>query len=414
MIKPINRLGFFCFAGILCFPLHPGMVSADEDTTSLVEAFKQGTVNGQLKTYFFSQTFDGAGLNDSQIWPSGGNLGYITGKFYGVRLGGTFQASFVGYKDDPDGRTAGSLDAVGAVLSMAYLSYTLFNTEFKGGRQFAEYPLLAGAGSRIIKESFEAYFLSNEDIPDTLITAGYVTKYQTETDRSSYTDNWFVDYDQNGTGDPGDFYDIGDDGMFILYVKNNSVKNLGIQAQYGNVIDEVAGFYADAKYTFDVKYKPYLAGQYYYTDYDDSTKDSNSLYGFKGGVKVSDFDIFAGFTSSGGDEGDARVFRGVGQGAYYIFTTTTKSSGEPAYEADTDAFQIGTGYKFKGLATILRYTNFDNPAHNNDLEEYTLNFLYKLGGWAEGFSVSADFSILDYENDQKDATDLRTRLIYTF
>ena len=32
----------------------------------------------------------------------------------------------------------------------------------------------------------------------------------------------------------------------------------------------------------------------------------------------------------------------------------------------------------------------------------------------ENTKLSLDFSILDYENDQKDATDLRTRLIYSF
>ena len=412
-MKLYSKIGIFVLTAISGFTLQPVVASA-EVQTSLFEAFKQGSVTGELKTYFFSQTFDADGLNDSQIWVNGGNLGYKTDSFYGFKLGGTFQASFVGHKDDPDGRTAGSMDADGAVLSEAYLSYDLFNTEIKGGRQYLNFPLVSGSGSRLIKESFEAYLLSNRDIPDTTLTAGFVTKYQTRTDKSSYDDNWFVDYEQNGTGDPGDFYDIGDDGMFFLYLKNNSVKNLGIQVQYLNVFDEVAGFYADAKYSFDVQFKPYLAAQIYYTDYDDDTKDSNGLYGFKGGVKVFDFDIFAAYTSTGGDEGDARVFRGVGQGSSSQYTTTTKTSGRDAFEAGTDSFQIGTGYTYKDLAAKFRYTIFDKPEENGDLDEYTLNFMYKLAGWAKGFSVSIDFSILDYENDLRDATDLRSRLIYSF
>ncbi len=387
---------------------------AAEDSLSLVEAFKQGKVYGQLKTYYYAQNFDGEGLSNSQIWVNGGNLGYKTAKFYGFDLGGTFQASFVSYKDDDDGRTIGSMDANGAVLSEAYLGYTLLNTEFKGGRQYMSYPLVAGSGSRFIKESFESYLLSNKDIPDTTITIGFVSKYQTRSDQSNYADNWFVDYDENGTGDVGDFYDIGDDGMFILYAKNSSLKGLGLQAMYGNVFDEVAAFYADAKYSFDVQFKPYLAAQYYYTDYDDDTKDNNNLFGFKGGVKFSDFEIFGGYTSAGGNEGDARVFRGVGQGAYYNYTSTTKTSGAPAFEAGTDSYQIGGSYKLDNLLAMLRFTYFDNPEDIKDLDEYTLNFEYKFGGWAENLSVAVDFSILDYENDQKDQTDLRTRLIYSF
>lgn len=401
-------------AAFLMLNLLPGTASAGDDTASLLETFKNGTFQGQIKSYYFSQTFDGDGLNDSQIWVNGGNLGYKTAQFHGLSLGGTFQATFVGHKDDDDGKTAGSMDADGAVLSEAYLDYQLYNTEFKGGRQYTKYPLLTGSDSRMIKESFEAFLLTNRDISNTLLTAGWVSKYGTRTDESKYADNWFVEFDENGTGDVGDFYDIGDDGMIVLYLKNNSVENLEVQAQYGNIFDAVAGFYADAKYTFDAQFAPYFAGQYYYTDYEDGAKENNFLFGFKGGLKVSAVDIFAAFTSAGGDEGDARVFRGVGQGAYYQYTVTTKTSGVGAFEAGTDAFQIGASYTLDTLSAMLRYTNFDNPAANNDLDEYTLNVLYTLGGWAKGFSVSVDFSILDYENDQKDATDLRSRLIYSF
>lgn len=410
--KTFSVLAFTAFSVLAILP---GSASAaDDDTTSLIEAFKQGDVKGQLKSYYYAQNFDGDGLNNSQIWVNGGNLSYYTGRFYGFKLGATFQASFVSYKDDEDGKTRGSMDADGAVLSEAFLDYTLLKTEFKGGRQYMSYPLIAGSGSRFIKESFESYLLSNTNIPNTTITAGYVTKYQTRTDQSNYSDNWFVDFDQNGTGDVGDFYDIGPDNMFILYAKNSSVKDLALQAMYGNVFDEVAGFYADAKYTLNMQFKPYFAGQFYYTDYDDSTKDNNTLFGFKGGAKFADFDVFAGFTSAGGDAGDARVFRGVGQGAYYNYTSTTKTAGAPAFEAGTESYQIGGAYTLDKLSTMLRFTLFDNPAPNSDLDEYTLNFSYKLPGWAEGFSIAVDFSILDYENDQKDQTDLRSRLIYTF
>jgi hypothetical protein len=392
-----------------------GSAMADDETTNLVDWFKQGTVGGQLKTYYFSQNFDSEGRENSQLWANGGNLGYKTAKYYGFKLGATFQASFVSYKDDPDALTAGSMDASGTVLSEAYLKYNLYKTGAKLYRQYLKYPLIAGSGSRMIKESFESYLITNKNIPDTIITAAYVTKYQTRTDKSNYADNWFVQYEENGTGTPGDFYDIGKDGAYFIYLKNSSVKGLDIQGQYLDVPNEVSSFYADAKYTFNNDYKPYLAAQYYYTSYDANELDSNSLMGLKAGVKVSDFDIFGGYTTVGGVEGDARVFRGIGQGSYFQYTDTTKTAGVAAFEADTNSYQLGVGYAYqKDLKAKFRYTQFDNPAVNNDLDEYTLNFLYTFGDWAEGLSVSVDFSILDYENDQKDATDLRSRLIWSF
>jgi len=409
-----SRGALVCTALAGIFLLQAGSASGAEEAATLAEAFTQGNVSGQLKSYYYAQTFDGTGLNNSQIWVNGGLLSYNTARFYGFKLGATFQASFVGWKDDEDGRTRGSMDADGAVLSEGYLDYKYMNTEFKGGRQFMAFPLLTGSGSRLIKESFESYVLSNSDIPGTTITGAYVTKYQTRSDQSNYGDNWFVEYDMNGTGDVGDFYDIGDDGMMLLYAKNNSIENLLVQAAYINVFGELGDFYADAKYTFDLDVKPYIAAQFYYTDYSDSSMDSNTLFGFKGGATIADVDLFAAFTTTGGDANDARVFRGVGQGAYQIFTATTKSVGVLGYMADTESYQIGAAYKYEGLSTMLRGSIFDLPGNNTDLTEYTLNLAYALPGWAKGFSVAVDFSILDYDNDQKDATDLRTRLIYSF
>jgi len=386
----------------------------EENGTSLFEAFTKGKVNGSLKSYYFTQSFDGAGKNDSHIRTYGGNLKYVTGQFYGLNLGANFQGSFVGYKDDPDNKTAGSMDAQGVLLSEAYVQYEIYETQLKGGRQFFKSPLLAGSGSRLLNESFETYLITNKGIPNTIITAGLARKYQTRTDKSNYGDNWFVNFEENGTGEPGEFYDIGNDGMYFIYLKNNSIKNLDIQTQYANVVDEVSALYADARYQFDVALNPYFAAQYYHSYYDASTNKDNYLYGLKTGLNIAGIDLFAGYSSAGGSAGDTRVFRGVGQSAYYQYTSTTKTAGNNAFEAGTKAYQLGVSHHFKGLNSMFKFTNFDNPNVNAGLEEYTLNFLYNFSGYFKGFKISIDFSVLDYEENTKDATDLRSRLIYSF
>ncbi|TKB23710.1 OprD family porin [Desulfopila sp. IMCC35006] len=401
---------------ILAVGITSTSVFAEGDATSLREAFTKGKVSGSLKSYYYAETFDTATKEDSNIWVNGGNLAFSTGRLYGLQLGGEFQAAFIGYKDDESGVTKGSMDAEGAVMSEAYLQYDLYKTSFKGGRQHINLPLIANSGSRLIKESFEGYFLTNTDIPDTTVSLGWVRQYQTRTDQTSYADNWFVDYEKNGTGKPGDFYDIGDDGVFSFYIKNTSLSNLAIQAHYTNVFNEVAGLYADANYTFaEVPTKPYVAGQYYYTKYDDSSKDDNYLAGFKAGLEVVGIDFFAGYTMAGGSAGDARVYRGLGQAAYYQYTDTVKTAGAAAFEAGTDSYQVGVGYNYeKSFSSKFRFTRFDNPLDNADLDEYTISLGYNFSGILENWSVAVDYSILDYENDLRDATDLRTRLVYSF
>lgn len=375
---------------------------------SIDEAFANGKLKGAIKSYYFAQSFDGAGKNDSSVWANGGFLNFITDDYKGLTFGTTVQTSQVASIDDKDGKTTGSMNADGTVLSEAYLQYTYDNTTLKTGRQYVKTPLLAGSGSRLIKESFEAHLLVNSDIPNTTVVAGVVTKYQTRTDKTSYGDNSWVDFATDGNGGPGKFNDINKfgGGVQTLYVANNSIKNLKAQFQYAIIPNVADAIYADAKYDFGTAY---VAGQYYGTDYDPtiSTKDS-SMVGAKIGTKVAGVDLFAGYTSTADDN---TVARGIGQGAYAHYTATTKTAGASAFSAGTDSFQIGAGYTFDKLKTKVRYSTFDKPTTGADLDETTINLTYSL---TKQLQAQVDYSILDYETNSSDATDLRSRLIYKF
>jgi len=380
-----------------------GFTSSVYAADSISEAFSNGKVKGSVKSYYFAQTFDDVTKDDSSIWANGGSLNFVTDSYKGLVLGTTFQTSHVTSIDDTAGATKSSMDAQGSVLSEAYLQYTYDNTTFKGGRQFVSTPLLAGSGSRLIKEAFEAYLLVNTDIPDTTIVAGLVTKYQQRTDYTTTAP--FTTTNTDANGGPGEFMKIGTDGIRTVYIKNNSLSNLNVQFQYADAVDIASLLYVDAKYNFG---PAYVAAQYYDTNYDAATTADSSMYVLKVGGNVMGLDLFAGYTSTN-DDGD--VVRGLGQGAYAHYTATTKTAGASAFAAGTDSYQVGAGYKFGDLKTKVRYSSFDNPTVNADLDETTLNLEYKF---TKALTAQIDYSILDYENDTKDATDLRSRLIYSF
>lgn len=364
---------------------------------TLSDALSNGKIKGQIKTYYFAQSFEESGKNDSSIWVNGGNLNYVSDSFNGLKLGATFQTSHVASIDDKDNKTKKTLDASGSVLSEAYADYKINNTKFKLGRQYIALPLIYGSGSRMIKESFEGYFVTNTDIPNTLISLGKVTKFQARTDLD---------------GNVGKFEDIGEKGLVSFFVNNKSIKNLNLRLHYTNTKDEVAALYTDAKYKFESSYKPFIAAQYYNTNYDSASKKDNSMIGFKTGVSLSKLNLFAGFTKAGGEEGDDKVYKGLG-GKVASFTSAGKTS-TPAYEAGTKTWQIGASYKLDAIKAKLRYSQFDNPAKDKDLNQTNLNLAYKFSGSLKNLKASLDFSILDYENNTKDATDLRTKLIYSF
>ena len=378
-----------------------GLTTTVNAADTLADAFKNGKFKGQIKVQYFAKDYEGSATQDAKITATGGNINYVSDEFYGFNVGATFQTSHVLSVDDEDGKYAGDLDADGSVLSESYLQYTFDKTSIKAGRQYISLPLVAGSGSRIFKQSFEAYALSTKAVPDTTITAAHITKEQARTD---------------GAGNEPKFEDLGTDGANTIYVKNNSIKNLTLQVSALDVKDDYLTSFVDAKYKFDADLKPYVAVQYYNTNYEASSSDSSSLVGFKAGINVKGLDIFASYTET---DDDNDVKHGLGSSSYKQYTSTTTTSGANAFKAGAESYQVGLGYKFGALSTKVRYTDFDLPTNGStlktaDLKETTFNFAYKFSGAFKGLTAAVDFSILDSSADDQQQNDLRSKLIYSF
>jgi hypothetical protein len=379
---------------------------------SLIEAFSNGKVKGEIKSYYFDENYDSANSSDNSVWVNGGSLNYVTDSFIGLKLGATLQTSHVGSIDDDASKQVKFMDASGSVLSEAYLDYKYSNTSFKGGRQFVSLPLINGSGSRLIKESFEGYFLTNKDISDTLISLGKVTKYQTRTDSvTSGTNAASFSNTEVNNGDVGGFNKIGTDGAISLFIKNNSIKNLVFQAHYVDFIDQVKDLYVDATYKFDGDFKPFVAAQYYNSNYNLSTVENSSLYGYKIGATFFTIAFYAAYTSTD-DKGN--VNRGIGEAATASFTSSTSTTGN--YTAGTDSWQIGASKKFGNLTTKVSYTNSDALLTKNDLKQTYLGAKYKFSGIFKNLRVSVDYTIFENgrANESKDKDELRLKAIYSF
>ena len=378
-----------------------GLTSSVNAADTLSDAFKNGKTKAQVKLQYFTKDYEGSITKDAKILATGGNLNYVTDTFNGISLGATFQVSHVLSVDDDSSKYAGDLDADGSVLSESYIQYTFGKSLAKVGRQYISLPLVAGSGSRIFKQSFEAYAFVTTEIPNTTVVAAHVTKTQARTD---------------GAGSAPKFLKAGVDGATTLYIANNSIKNLTLQANILDVREVLVTTFLDAGYKYDSDLKPYVAVQYFNTNYDASGTDSSSLMGIKAGININGLDVFASYTETD-DDGD--VFHGVGSAAYKNYTSTTATSGANAFVAGAEAYQIGLGYKFGALATKVRYSDFDLPTNGSslgtaDLKETTFNFSYKFAGEFKGLTAAVDYTILDSAVSDQQENDLRTKLIYSF
>ena len=373
---------------------------------NLAEAFTNGKVKGQVKSYYFAKTYDIA-TKDASIWVNGGSLGYKTAGYYGLSLGATAQYSSVTSDDDDNNKYIWSMNGSGAVMSELYLAYNIGNTAMKAGRHFFWTPVVGGSGSRFIRQSFEGYSLVNKDIPNTTITAAYMTKFADRTDRTGDEVGEFTDTNSR----------VGNDGTWTVYAKNNSITNLTLQAQYAsksesdnNNKDGHDIMYVDAKYSFGGNMKPYIIGQYLGTSYEAAGQDDGKAYGVKVGATIAGFSGYLAYTTVSEDNS---VVQGVGSGSIPLFTNGATVDAWSADNADTDSFKIGLGYKIDSLALALAHSSFDQKNAPKGTET-NLTATYKVN---KNFVAQVQYSVLDNQDGGPENgmdTDLRTRLIYSF
>ena len=105
-----------------------GLTSSSFAADTLADAFKNGTVNGELKAYYFSKD-DGKKTED--LFTTGATLGYKTASLYGLSLGLTFQGNSSPFADgavnDTESLRTGE-KVCSKVVSMAQVHNSLKHT----------------------------------------------------------------------------------------------------------------------------------------------------------------------------------------------------------------------------------------------------------------------------------------------
>lgn len=312
---------------------------------SLEEAFKASKVSGEIRSEYSNSNFLGQSKSDS-IVAAGGSLGIVTGSYNGLTLGVTLQTSHV-IDLTNNGDVLGAagndaLDVQGSVLSESYLQYSLSKTTFKAGRQYIYTPLVStgldGKSSQsLIKDSFEAYIVTNTDIANTTVVAGYVSKYQAKRD---------------ATGGVGGF-DKFADGAYTVYAKNTSIKDVTLTAQYLDVQGLTTAGDKDALY-LQVDYK--LGMHTLSAQYLKSTENNvdGQAYGLmsSGALGIGKLGYIVAYNAS---TEDAPVYVGAGTGTSdTLFTAMPVNGGGVPARANTDTLVGGVIVPVAG-ATVIAY-----------------------------------------------------------
>jgi len=398
-----------------------GLASSSFAADTLADAFKNGKVSGELRAWYFDREGSATADPDKTAANKGGKdinadifnvgviLGYVTDSFYGFKLGATFQSNYAPFADS-DAKADFNTDEYGsgAVLSEAYIQYSIGNTTAKVGRQFISTPLANGSGSRMIKQAFEGAVLLNTDLPQTTLAAGVVTKYQGRTS-SSLTGAQGVA--TSNDGDVADFTSLEslvDAHAYTLLAINKSIPGTTLTAQWAGLDNYADFYYLEAAYAGKAGEISYgLAANYELRSPDNftllKTNEDGTMYGAKVDFGYGDLKTYVAYTkvtddaAIGGFDGGA----GFGGGAQTAFAKAY-SSKTGTYDRDSKAYSVDANYNFKaiGLLAGARYTGVkvDSAAANLKDRGYTDVYMqYAFSGALKGFST--DVSYQDWSKD---------------
>ncbi|CZE46493.1 OprD family outer membrane porin [Campylobacter geochelonis] len=391
---------------------------------SLAQALQNGKIKGELKAWYWDRTFSDDVKHNENVFNLGVLLGYESNPFYNLRFGLTLQANTTpGIEDNAKKMFNTEQYATGAVLSEAYLGYTFYQTDIKIGRQFINTPVVAGNPARIFTESFEGVSITSNDVENTTIYANYLYKFQGRTSNVNTDKNGRAPYFKDkvilaGTGAYGHDFD----GVYSVGVKNSSIPNLTLQAQYALVSDvnwrntdkngDVNLYFAEANYElpldalklkFDAQYRASRTSGGL-----DSLKYEGDLLGLRAGVaELGGLSASVAYTTT--SDSDSLI---VGVGNAPATYTGLPIRGPYVYSnhAGVDAFKYEVGYDFnevglKGLQTLAAYVHADQDSQANNFKAkgWSASMIYSAPYW-KGFTTQVIYTELEkeFDNSAKD------------
>ncbi len=428
---------------------------------TLAEAFSKGKVSGTLKTWYFERD---NGTVEKGILNTGGFLSYATDPLFGLSLGATFQGNYApSASDEAKNLFAGDEFGSGAVLSEAYLKYTIGKTTAIIGRQYISTPLIFGSPARFTKESFEGATIVNTDIPATTLMAGYITKFQGRTSEAidayninkggthASVDSEIPNFEKiivftMGTGDynkvggkkAGKVFSF--DGAYTASITNKSIPNLTLIGQYV-VLNDIATvadvdlYYTEASYTIPMNNFKIELGVQFRGSRTDSALDAYNLEGHytAGKIALKDWAGFGASFAYGTTSKNDGVIDSMGNGGTG-YTGMVTSSISASLEKDTDSYVITATYDFAnaGIAGLKALALYGvNKQHNvqtkNTLLPSTISdiTMTSIGGGLtydiaaiKGLGLDIKYEAIEKDtkktNTKVDSSELRVMLNYKF
>jgi hypothetical protein len=332
---------------------------------TLTDSIKNGKTDGEVKIWY--QTNDSeANKNifesENSWFDAGLSLAYVTNAYKGFKAGVNFYAvDDLGAYENWADRSMMGVDHsdTEAWLGEAYISYDIWKTMAKFGRQNISSPLLNSDKWAIFPNNFEAFTIKNNDLPSTTLVGGYV-----------WEERWLQSQDFE------DFYE----GVFMLGAVNQSFSNTTLTAYLYFVNDDVTNYITEspawdttaAYFESMIKLSPFDLGlQYIRMDPDRKGSDETDAAAAMISAKIADVKVSVAYSYvSDGTLLAAKISDHRMKTS--IYTATIAGDGDIAGRPDTESIKVSVEIspidKLNLIATYAYY-DMDDSKYYADISD---------------------------------------------
>ncbi|MBJ7220996.1 MULTISPECIES: OprD family outer membrane porin [unclassified Brenneria] len=380
---------------------------------NLKQAFEQGTLKGELRTYYFEREFE---ESDKRADLATGTLFYYhTAAVNGLSAGAAFaSANDLGSNDDHS--VYGLVKGYGtnkhqslSRLQEYYIQGEWFDTKMKFGAQEANTPFMNAHDVRLMPKTYRGFSAVNNAIENLELSAYYMTDF------AGWWDDRFTSLiTVNGEEVNRDLMVGGV--KYTLPFDSAQVQLQGWMYHMDDVFD--SGFFkvhaAKKVGDYELFFVPSVLFQKSIGDELGGRAFDTYQYGFNTGFKAHGFNVAAFYAKTGDDElytpwGDERVI-----------IQQVNAAGR----ADETAYALRVAYDFsqigiKGLSAYVFHAYYDTNSvqyfsqQAQDVNETDFSVQYDFSGALEGLSARVRYAIIDAEKGEN-LNDLRFYLRYSF
>ena len=391
---------------------------------SIAEVFSEGTLSGNVRSYFNVRDFDSK--PDQGAYALGGVLRGETSPFHGFSIGGAYYVSDdLGTMNDDADRVLGTLPASTEILGEAFLRYSHGGSSLTAGRIKIDTPFANPSDAFIIPITFEGIGVESDVIPGVRLEAYYLTRFK---NRSA---DEFVDV--------GDFVggrlagltaeNAADQGTAIVGATWARGKT-GVSAFGYWFTDYFATTYVEARHELAplAGVTPYVGAQYVYQfDTGDDLLsrgagarvagrevDGQSM-GALLGAKLGSFDL--SFAYNHVDRSSSSLLGGALLAPYSFATSSifTNSMVDTLENSDSgSAYKLTLQSKLgERVVAKLSVASYERDVLGDSVET-DVDVTYAFTGIVDGLSFRVRLGIVSSSDRDQRVSNLRTQLQYTY